>query len=353
MGNKQLLVEKNNRGGLLTLNRPNALNALSYEMFGQLSEALNRWQKDPEIYGVVLEAAGERAFCAGGDIREVCERARRDPKLALEFLSREYRYNWQLEQFTKPHISLLNGMVLGGGVGISLYGTHRVAGKSFSLGMPETAIGFIPDVGGSWFLGHLPYSTGLYLSLTGRSVNRADAYELGLVTHTIDEKHFPAIRQALCEGEPVDALLDGLQTDPGGGELKSLRSWIEAVFSASSLGEIFERAQALGEKTGGWSLLVLEELQKKSPTSLYLAHRLWQKGRNLNLRRALQLEYGVAANLIREKDFCEGVRAMLIDKDRAPCWSPGNITYLSKDAMEHLLENREDKLELADRQTTV
>ena len=190
MGDKHLLVKKNNRVGLLTLNRPGALNALSYEMFGQLSEALADWQNDPEIYGVVLDSIGDQVFCAGGDIRDVHDRGQKDPEIAAEFLRREYEYNWQLDTFTKPHISLMNGLVLGGGVGISLYGTHRVAGSKFSLAMPETAIGFIPDIGASWFLGHLPYSVGLYLALAGRSINRADAFELGLVTHTIDENIF-------------------------------------------------------------------------------------------------------------------------------------------------------------------
>ncbi len=351
MGDKHLLVKKNNRAGLLTLNRPQALNALSFEMFEKLSEALEVWQKAPEVYGVVLDAVGKRVFCAGGDIREVYERGRKDPSLAAEFLSREYRYNWQLELFTKPHVSLLNGMVLGGGVGISLYGTHRVAGENFSLAMPETAIGFIPDIGASWFLGHLPYSIGLYLGLTGRSINRADALQLGLVTHTIDETHFSTIKQAMSEGEPIDTVLDELQTDPGDGEITPLRSWIEAVFSASTLKEIFERAEGLGKQTKGWSLLVLEELRQKSPGSLYLAHSLWKRGRHLNLRRALQLEYGVVSNLVREKEFYEGIRAMIIDKDKTPHWQPESIEELQKEILDHQLETHWGELELADRKT--
>ena len=346
MGDKHLLVKKNNRAGLLTLNRPKSLNALSYEMFGQLSEALERWQDDPEIYGVVLDGVGEKVFCAGGDIREVYERGQKDVKLACEFLRREYEYNWQLDRFTKPHISLMNGLTLGGGVGISLYGTHRVAGENFSLAMPETAIGFIPDIGSSWFLGHLPYSMGLYLALTGRSINRSDTYELGLVTHTIDEKHFSTIKQAISEGQPVDTLLDDLQKSPGKGELKKLASWIEAVFSASTLDEIFKRAKALGDQSDGWSLKVLEELREKSPTSLHLALRLWKKGRRSNLRAALQQEYGVVCNLLRQEDFYEGIRAMIVDKDKTPRWNPEAIDDVSKTRIEALFENRWGELDL-------
>jgi enoyl-CoA hydratase/carnithine racemase len=346
MGNPHILVENNNRAGCLTLNRPKALNAMSYEMFGQLSKALEGWQKDPQIYGVVLDAIGDRVFCAGGDIKEVYERGQRGPEQAAEFMKNEYHYNCQLDNFTKPHVSLMNGVVLGGGVGITLYGTHRVAGEIFSMAMPETSIGLIPDIGGSWFLGHLPYSMGLYLGLTGRSINRADALALGLVTHTINEEHFPEIKRAMSEGEPVDTVLDRLQSDPGERQLKPLQGWIEAVFSASTLDEIFQRAEALGEKSKGWSTSVLEELQQKSPTSLHLALQLWKKGRYLNLRRALEMEYNVVANLVHEKDFFEGIRAMVIDKDKKPRWSPAKISDLTKDDVERLFENNWGALEL-------
>lgn len=349
MGDKHLLVKKNNRAGLLKLNRLGALNALSYEMFGRLSEALEQWQDDPEIYGVVLDSAPGKVFCAGGDIREVHERGQKDPKLAAAFLCREYEYNWQLDRFTKPHISLMNGLVLGGGVGISLYGTHRVAGQSFALAMPETAIGFIPDIGASWFLGHLPYSTGLYLALTGRSINRADAYKLGLVTHCIDDKFFPDIKRAISEGQPVDTLLDELHKAPGKGELPGLASWIEAVFSASTLDEIFVRAKALGDTSDGWSLRVLDELRTNSPTSLHLAHRLWKRGRKMNLEAALQMEYGVVCNLLRQEDFYEGIRAMILDKDKSPIWQPTAIADISATRLEALFENNWGELNLPKR----
>ncbi len=346
MGDRQIIIEKNNRLGRMVLNRPEALNALSYEMLEQMSEVLERWQNDPQIYGVILESADDSVFCAGGDVREVRERGRRDPAQACQYLKREYRYNWQLENFTKPHISLINGPVFGGGVGISVYGTHRVAGEGFALAMPETAIGFVPDVGASRFLGHLPYSTGLFLALTGRTIGRADALSLGLVTHTINSEHFPAIREAISAGEPVDSLLDGLQTDPGREELKSLSGWIEAVFSASTLEEIFERAQNLGEKTGGWSLDVLSELRRKSPTSLRLAHEMWKKGRFLSLRRALELEYCVVCNLMEGKDFYEGVRAKLIDKDNKPSWQPDEIKDFSGDEARKMMRNQNASLDL-------
>jgi len=332
--------------GLLTLNRPKVLNALNEKMIMALSTALRNWQRDPQIYGVVLEARGERAFCAGADVKQVSVIGQKDLSAAQAFFEKEYRYNWQLHNFTKPHIALMNGLVLGGGVGISLYGTHRVAAKDYAFGMPETAIGLIPDVGASWFLGHLPNSMGLFLALSGRSINRADAYALGLVTHCIDAEHFSHIKQAISEGEPVDVLLDALHEDPGKGELRSRHGWIEAIFSASTLEEIMHRAKALRDESEGWSQKVHDELAQKSPTSLHLTQALWKKGRHSSLRRALRREYNVVANLLAGPDFHEGVRAMLIDKDKRPAWQSPKLSDISKAELETFFVNEGGELQL-------
>lgn len=354
MSDEQVLVNRCDRAGLLCLNRPEALNALTSDMFERLSGALTEWREAAEIYAVVLESSSPRAFCAGGDVRRVAETVREDPGAAAAFLHREYNYNWQLDNFAKPHVSLMNGMVLGGGAGVSIYGTHRVAGENFSFGMPETIIGFVPDVGGSWFLGHMPGSVGLYLGLTGRSIKRADAYDLGLVTHIIDSHRFDEIKQALCDAEPVDPLLDDMDQPPERDELelKNLRSWIEAVFSASTLPEIFERAEKLEDETDGWSRQVLEELQARSPSSLYLTMQLWKRGRELNLSGALQQEYQVICNLIRENDFYEGIRAALIDKDRNPQWSPGSVSELDTAALDRYFSVGNYDLGLSERTTS-
>lgn len=351
MGDDQVLVVKKGRAGLLTLNRPAALNALSSAMLDSMSVALADWARDPEIYAVVLDAADGRAFCAGGDLRELRTHGLEDLARARAFLRQEYSYNWQLEMFTKPHLALINGLVFGGGVGVSLYGTHRVAGENYAFAMPETAIGFFPDVGTSRLFGHMPGAIGLYLSLTGRRIGPADALYLGLVTHVIKSGHFPAIKQAMSEGEPIDQVLDGLHEAPEGGEMKRLRSWIEAVFSASTIGEIITRATALGDETRGWSLAVLEELQRHSPTSLHVAMELWKRGRDLSLRRALELEYLVAANVLEEQDFFEGIRAVLIDKDRAPRWQPATIGEVKKNDVDRLFANRHEPLGLPERLT--
>jgi len=351
MAEDEVLVAKYNRAGFLTLNRPGALNALSGEMLGAMWEALDEWRKDIDVYAVVLDSSSPKVFCAGGDIRFVHQHARKDQERACAFLRREYSYNWRLSNFSKPHVALMNGLTLGGGVGVSFYGTHRVAGADFCVGMPETIIGFVPDVGASWFLGHMPGAIGLYLALTGRTINRADAYYLGLVTHCIDQRHFADVKQALSEAEPIDDLLDGLHEDPGEVELKRLRSWIEAVFSASTLEEIFSRAEGLGEQTRGWSTKVLEELRRKSPTSLHLSMQLWKRGRNLNLRRALQQEYGVICNLLRGDDFYEGVRAQLVDRDKAPKWRPASIGEVSQADIDACFSAPSHQLDLPEPET--
>jgi enoyl-CoA hydratase len=352
MSDDQVIVVKHGRAGLMTLNRPAALNALSSAMFDVMGQALEQWARDPQIYAVVLDAAGERAFCAGGDLRELRAHGLQDLGVARAFLRQEYGYDWQLECYTKPHVALINGLVLGGGVGISLYGTHRVAGEGYAFGMPETAVGFFPDIGASRLFGRMPGAIGLYLALTGRSLGAADAYQLGLVTHCIAAAHFPAIKQALSEGEPVDQVLDALHRDPGKGELNRWRQYIDAIFSASTLPEILARATGFGSATGGWSLAVVEELRRKSPTALHVAHQLWRRGSQLSLRGALELEYRVAANMLEHNDFFEGIRALLVDKDKSPRWQPADIEAVGDRDIEQLFANRHEDFHLAQRALT-
>jgi enoyl-CoA hydratase len=307
---------------------------------------LVRWEKERHIYAVVTEGEGDKAFCAGADVRALREAGLESPQAACDFFRLEYGYNWRLARFSKPHVALMDGIVMGGGAGVSLHGTHRVAGENFSLAMPETLIGIFPDVGATHFLSHLPNSVGLYLGMTGRSIGRDDAFRLWLVTHLVDSSHFPAIKAALAEGEPVDALLDDLHEAPGRGELASRHGWIEAMFSPVRLEEILRLGRKLEEDSEGWTGIVAEELERRSPTSLALTLALWKKGRSMNLRAALELEYIAACNLMHEKDFYEGVRALLVDRDKKPQWSPGSIAELDGERIKDLLEPKHGELKL-------
>src|SRR5688572_16565714 len=191
---QDVLFREEGRAAFITLNRQQALNALTHDMVTAMNRNYLRWAAAPRIYGVVLEAAPGRAFCVGGDIRALIEAAHGDLDKALGFFRDEYQHNWTLECFTKPNVALIDGPVMGGGVGISIFGTHRVAGENFRFAMPETTIGFFPDIGGGWFMSRFPGETGAYLALTGRSVTREDAFYLGVATHCIPAEQFSAIR---------------------------------------------------------------------------------------------------------------------------------------------------------------
>src|SRR5262245_10676703 len=231
----ELAVGIEGAAGVVTLNRPRALNALTSAMRAEIGAAFAAWKSDPQVYAALILSATDRAFCAGGDVLEMVECGRRSLDEARRLLAAEYALNWQLDCFTKPTVSLIDGVVMGSGVGITLYGTHRVAGERYRFAMPEAGIGLFPDDGASWALARLPDEVGMYLALTGRAVGRADAYRLGLATHCIPAARFAEIRAGLSDANPVDPMLDDRHEDPGPGELEALRPAISRCFSNGSL----------------------------------------------------------------------------------------------------------------------
>ncbi|MBJ7533981.1 enoyl-CoA hydratase/isomerase family protein [Rhodomicrobium vannielii ATCC 17100] len=317
--------------GLARLNRPKALNALTFAMIERLEAFLHACAVNPRIYGLVLEAEG-KAFCAGGDIRAIRDMATNAPEEANRFYAAEYQHNWSLACFGKPHVALIDGAVMGGGVGVSLYGSHRVAGENFRFAMPETGIGFVPDVGGSWFLPRLPGKIGLYLALTGAVCDRADAHALGLATHCVPREGFAAIRAAMVEGQPADTVLNALHEPPGSSALEALREPIDRLFAAPSLEDLL---RGLEREYGPWrdfALATLDTLSARSPLALHLTFELHRRAATFaSLKDALTLEYRVATRLIRHADFAEGVRAAVIDKDRSPKWTHASIGAVDAD----------------------
>lgn len=336
-GQTDLLLEKRNRLGLITLNRPQALNALTYDMIAALERQYAGWAADPDIYALVMRSASPRAFCSGGDIRALYEwRLKGDMDRILRLYGSEYQHNWSLDRFIKPHVPLIDGIVMGGGVGITLFGTHRVAGPGYGLAMPETAIGFFPDVGATWFLPRLQGETGMYLALTGRRVGRADAFRLGLVTHCIDPQHYDAIVAALSEAEPVDPLLDQFHSDPGAGELEAVQDVIDRCFSAASVAEVLGRLDAEKGRHAEWARAAAGDIRAKCPTSLKVAFRQMRLGPSLGLDEALKLDFRLARRFLDGEDFYEGIRAMLIDKDNKPAWSPARLEDVSDARIDEL-----------------
>jgi enoyl-CoA hydratase len=321
----EIIIAEQGAAGCVTLNRPQRRNALSTAMRAQFAEALPRWVRDPNVYAVVIASASPGAFCAGGDLRELASWGRTSKLKARSSLAAEYALNWRLECFTKPTISLIDGLVVGSGVGITLYGTHRVAGANYRFAMPETQIGLFPDDGVCHAFARMPHHLGMYLALTGRAIGPADAYQLGLATHVIAASEFCAIKAAIAEAEPVDAVLDSRHRPPDRGDLEAVTDVIARCFGADSVAEIIAR---LGEERGAqraWAAAVAADLLGRSPTSLKLTHRHLRRAREHDLRATLVENYRIAHACLEGADFYEGVRAVVIDKDGAPRWQPARL----------------------------
>ncbi len=334
----EVIVGEVGRAGIIRLNRPKALNAVTHGMIQTLQSFLNASAKAQHIYGIVLEGEG-KAFCAGGDIRTIYEKARADPAAIAKFYADEYQYNWSLNRFRKPHVALIDGVVMGGGVGISIHGTHRVGGSNMRFAMPETGIGFFPDVGGSWFLPRFPGELGMYLGLTGKVIGQADAFYCGALTHCVAGDQFDRIKAAMSHAEPIDIVLDELHKAPPSGDLDRVRPEIDRWFSASTLSGIF---QNLENETGAqreFAHETLSLLQKKSPLSLHATFAQLRRGReHRSLKDSLVMEYRLASRFIREPDLFEGIRAVIIDKDHAPKWDAASIHDVSDARVQALFE---------------
>lgn len=331
------LVEEG-RAGLVKFTRPEALNALTFDMLRALEAFYHRCAKAPHIYGIVLEGEG-RAFCAGGDIRHIYEVGRERPEEAARFFAEEYQHNWTLECFTKPSVALIDGIVMGGGVGASLYGTHRVAGANIRLAMPETGIGFFTDVGAGWFLPRMPGEIGMYLGLTGAVIGQADAYYVGAATHCIPAERFPEIKAAMIESDPIDPVLDALHEEPTSAPIEELRPVIDRCFSAHSVEEIVER---LADETGewaDWAAKTRATLLERCPLSLKVTYAHLRRGQSYkSLKEALTIEYRLARRFVAEPEHYEGIRAAIIDKTRKPVWRFASLPAVSDELVQSFFE---------------
>jgi enoyl-CoA hydratase len=316
------------------LNRPKALNAFDDEMRRALAEEFPRIARNPDIYIVAITSSSARAFCAGGDVRALLTEARRDLSAAKAIFAGEYRLNWLLDCFSKPTISLIDGICMGSGAGLTLYNTHRVAGENYKFAMPETAIGLFPDVGVAHIFARLPWPIGLYLGLTGRMIERPDAHRLGLATHCVPAQSFDAICAGLGDGEPVDQLLDGLHQDQPAGALAQDQAMIEDFFSHRSLAEIIGRLQGAQGSAKTWADATLADLLKRAPLSLAITGRHIRQARDLDLRATLIQDYRLASHALEAPDFAEGVRAALIDKDGSPRWQPATLAAVTPQMVE-------------------
>jgi enoyl-CoA hydratase len=324
--------EKRGALGLLTLNRPQALNALTHGMIDALAAQLAQWRGDDAIACVAIRGAG-RAFCAGGDIRAVQQAVVAGSDAGSALLRDEYHLNAAIGAYPKPYVALLHGITMGGGAGVSVHGAYRLADGALDFAMPETGIGFIPDVGSSFFLSRLPGEMGMYLGLTGARIGLADALACGLVTHAVEQNDFDAVIEQLARGEAVDRAIAPFARTPGPGPLAGHRRRIHTIFGATSVEAILERLDRDGS---AFARQTAQSIRTKSPTSLKVVFHQLRAARSLDLRQCLAMEYTLAMHVLPSHDFREGVRAALVDKDRSPKWRPSALAALNASDIETL-----------------
>ena len=318
----EALIERRGAAGVIVLNRPRALNALTLTMVRLIAAALEAWRDDPGVTRVVIAGAGDRAFSAGGDIRRLYDLGRAgDHAGQLTFWREEYRLNARIRGYPKPIVALIDGIVMGGGVGVSINASHRVAGERFSFAMPEVGIGFFPDVGATWFLPRLAHRAGVYLALTGLRADAGDALAFGLAQTFVRSADFAELTQALERDGDVDATLARFSTPAPPSALMCEAQGLERCFASDDRESILA-ALVAGERQGlAFAAPARTAMLAKSPTSQALALRQMELGPTVDFDEALRIEYRIVSRVCRAHDFYEGVRATIVDKDNRPAWS--------------------------------
>lgn len=325
-----ILFERSGDWGVITLNRPKALNALTWDMVKAFRAQLDRWDVDLGVRSILIKGAGEKAFCAGGDIRWLHDEAKKDPAHASEFFREEYCNNAAIHHLTTPYVALIDGIVMGGGVGVSVHGDFRVAGDNTLFAMPETGIGLFPDVGGGYFMPRLHDGVGLYYALTGARAKAADCMAAGIATHYTPTDQMTALEEALlstplsshAHGD-IEAVLDKFAADPGHASLNDIRSSVAELFQGRS--QIEELVGALEARGGNFADDTLKTLSRMSPTSLKLTFEQMKRGHGLDFNDVMKMEFRMVRRVMEGHDFFEGVRAQILDKDRNPQWRPADL----------------------------
>ncbi|MFF2370418.1 enoyl-CoA hydratase/isomerase family protein [Agromyces sp. NPDC058110] len=346
--------------GHITLDRPKALNALNYDMIVALGEVFEAWRHDSEVAVVVLDGAGDRGFCAGGDIRELHGFATSGRTAeAQTFFRTEYRLNAAIARYPKPVVAIMDGITMGGGVGLAGHASVRVVTERSRVAMPETRIGFTPDVGGTWLLANAPGELGVHLALNSRTMDAADAIHAGFADALVPSESLPHLLQALAEradpGSPAEIVMLFDET-PGPSALAADRDWIDACYSAPATAEILERLRAFaagpaveGETDAAASArehaaAAADELETLSPTALAVTLGAVRRARTLpRLEDALEQEFRLVSWFVGQPDLHEGIRAQVIDKDRNPAWSPASSAELPENLFEQVLGHPVDR----------
>ena len=350
MQDGEVIIERRGTAGVIRLNRPRALNSLTLPMIRAITEALQAFAGDSEVASVVAMGEGERGFCAGGDIRALHESARAGDGLAASFWREEFRLNHLIASYPKPYVALMDGITMGGGVGLSSHGRHRIVTERTRLAMPETGIGYVPDVGATWLLPRSPGQAGTWLGLTGLDIGAADSIHARLADLQIASSRLGAVIDALStlprgsSSGDVDAVLQALSESPGESRLRQNAATIDRAFRFNSVEEILA---ALAGEEGDFAAETRRVLLTRSPTSLKLALRLLRAGRgSASLAECLGRELGACLQMLDNPDFFEGIRAAVIDKDRNPKWSPASVEAVEASTVENFLKPAEPPLSL-------
>ncbi|MEU3769879.1 enoyl-CoA hydratase/isomerase family protein [Amycolatopsis keratiniphila] len=320
MNDAQFLVQSGI--GRITLNRPRALNSLNHGMVLAMLDHLEAWRADPGVRAVLIDGAGDRGLCAGGDIRAIYEDARADGTASLRFWADEYRLNLLISRYPKPYLALMDGLVMGGGVGVSAHGSHRIVTERSRVGMPETGIGFVPDVGGTYLLSRTPGELGTHIALTAGAISGPDAIHCGLADHFVPSERIPDLLDALTS-HPTDEALELIAEPAPPSALAGDAAWIDHCYAADTVEEILSRLHAGGDAAA----TAAKEIEAKSPTALKVTLRALRSAAALpDLETVLAQEYRISAHALSTAEFAEGIRAQIIDKDRAPKWSPATLS---------------------------
>lgn len=341
-----VLTEVRGALGVIILNRPRAVNALNHEMLELVDDALTRFEADDTVKAVLVRGAGERGLCAGGDIVSIYKNAKAGNFAAIRaYFDLEYGLNLRISQYSKPYISLMDGLTLGGGIGISTHGSHRIVTEKTRAGMPETVIGFSPDIGALHILARAPHHLGTLMALTGLHVSAADAIAVGLADTFVPTEALEKLQDALTHissAVDVDTVIAGFSASAGKSRLVENANWVQRVFDAGTVEEIYaavkkEAAQEqAGEEAVASGLVddVLAALEKNSPTGIKTSLEAIKRAGPQTLAETLEQDYRTANNATMKHDLIEGIRAQVVDKDRTPRWNPARFEEVSNDLVE-------------------
>ncbi|XP_050772336.1 3-hydroxyisobutyryl-CoA hydrolase, mitochondrial isoform X1 [Gopherus flavomarginatus] len=341
-----VLLEKRGCAGVITLNRPKALNAFNLSMIRQIYLQLKTWEKDPETFLIIIKGTGGKAFCAGGDIRAITDAGKVGDRLTQDFFREEYILNNAIGTCQKPYVALIDGITMGGGVGLSVHGHFRVATEKTLFAMPETAIGLFPDVGGGYFLPRLSGKIGYCLALTGFRLKGRDSQKAGIATHFVESEKLPALEEDLIalKSPSKENVADVLNSYHMKCKIDQEKQFvldehmdkINSLFSANSMEEIIQNLKQDGSP---FALKQLETINKMSPTSLKMTLRQLREGASMNLQDVLIMEYRLSQACMSGHDFYEGVRAVLIDKDQVPKWKPATLEEVTDEFVDNCFKS--------------